>query len=56
MEDSTNPRTQAIAALAGTTGDGDFDFPPPSTIRSSRSSRQPTSLTSNRKPISAARR
>ena len=43
-------------ALAGTTGDGDFDFPPPSTSRSSRSSRQPTSLTSNRKPISAARR
>lgn len=42
-------------ALAGTTGDGDFDFPP-STSRSSRSSRQPTSLTSNRKPISAARR
>lgn len=43
-------------ALAGTTGDGDFDFSPPSTSRSSRSSRQPTSLTSNRKPISAARR
>lgn len=42
-------------ALAGTTGDGDFDSPP-STSRSSRSSRQPTSLTSNRKPISAARR
>lgn len=31
-------------------------LPPPSTSRSSRSSRQPTSLTSNRKPISAAKR